>query len=67
MCIRDRKGCDLPDLTLEDMQAEHVGIRADVFDVLGVENSVASRTSFGGTAPDQVRAQIAHWADVLKG
>ena len=67
VAVAERKGCDLPDLTLEDMQAEHVGIRADVFDVLGVENSVASRTSFGGTAPDQVRAQIAHWADVLKG
>lgn len=57
----EAKGCDLPDLSLEDMQAVHAGIRADVFDVLGVENSVRSRRSFGGTAPDQVRAQIAAW------
>ena len=65
VAVAEGKRCDLPDLTLEDMQAEHAGIRADVFDVLGVENSVASRSSFGGTAPDQVRAQIAYWAELL--
>ena len=64
--MAEGKGCDLPDLTLADMQTVHAGIRADVFDVLGVENSVASRTSFGGTAPAQVRAQVAHWKEVLK-
>ncbi|MCZ8334500.1 MAG: argininosuccinate lyase [Rhodobacteraceae bacterium] len=57
----EAKGCDLPDLSLSEMQAVHPGIRADVFDVLGVENSVRSRRSYGGTAPDQVRARIADW------
>ena len=57
----EAKGCDLPDLSLAEMQAVHPGIRADVFDVLGVENSVRSRRSYGGTAPDQVRAQVAAW------
>ncbi len=66
VAMAEGKGCDLPDLTLKDMQSVHDGIRADVFDVLGVENSVASRTSFGGTAPSQVRAQVAHWKEVLK-
>ncbi len=66
VAMAEGKGCDLPDLTLEDMQSVHGGIRADVFDVLGVENSVASRTSFGGTAPSQVRAQVAHWKEALK-
>ncbi len=65
VALAEDKGCDLPDLTLEEMQAEHADIRKDVFDVLGVDNSVASRTSFGGTAPDQVRAQIAHWTKQL--
>jgi len=32
---------------------------------LGVDNSVRSRTSYGGTAPDNVRAQIARWKEVL--
>jgi argininosuccinate lyase len=58
-------GCDLPDLTLADMQAVHPGITVAVFDVLGVENSVRSRTSYGGTAPDQVRVQIARWKERL--
>ncbi|MEM8732444.1 MAG: argininosuccinate lyase [Pseudomonadota bacterium] len=59
------KGCDLPDLTLQDMQEIHAGITSDVFDVLGVDNSVRSRTSYGGTAPVQVRAQIARWKEIL--
>jgi len=66
VAMAEGKNCDLPDLTLADMQSVHAGIRQDVFDVLGVENSVASRTSFGGTAPTQVRAQVAHWKEVLK-
>ena len=65
VALAESKGCDLPDLTLADMQGVHAAIRADVFDVLGVENSVASRTSYGGTAPAQVRAQIAGWKEVL--
>ena len=59
--LAEDQGCDLPDLSLEQMQSVHVGITEGVFDVLGVHNSVASRTSYGGTAPDQVRAQIARW------
>ncbi|WP_373355058.1 argininosuccinate lyase [Pseudoroseicyclus sp. CXY001] len=59
------KGCDLPELTLEDMQEAHAGITAGIFDVLGVENSVASRKIYGGTAPDQVRAQVARWRGML--
>ena len=59
--LAEDKGCDLPDLTLAEMQAVHGGITAEVFSVLGVENSVRSRQSYGGTAPDQVRAQVARW------
>ena len=66
VAVAEGKGCDLPDLKLEDMQAVHAGIRADVFDVLGVENSVASRMSYGGTAPARVREQIARWKEALK-
>ncbi|MEY4696460.1 MAG: argininosuccinate lyase [Pseudomonadota bacterium] len=65
VALAESSGCDLPDLTLAQMQQVHADIRADVFDVLGVENSVRSRTSYGGTAPDQVRAQIARWAERL--
>jgi argininosuccinate lyase len=63
--MAEDKGCDLPDLSLEDMQSVNGQITADVFEVLGVHNSVASRMSYGGTAPAQVRAQIARWKDTL--
>ncbi len=65
VALAEREGCDLPDLSLAQMQGVHGGIRADVFDVLGVHNSVASRTSYGGTAPANVRAQVARWKEVL--
>jgi argininosuccinate lyase len=61
----EAKGCDLPDLTLAEMQSECAAISGDVYSVLGVRNSVASRTSFGGTAPVRVREQVARWKERL--
>jgi argininosuccinate lyase len=61
----EARGCDLPELPLEVMQGCHAGITAAVFDVLGVDNSVRSRMSYGGTAPDRVRDQIARWKEAL--
>ncbi|MCV2867154.1 argininosuccinate lyase [Defluviimonas sp. WL0002] len=66
VALAEKKGCDLPELTLEDMQSAHEGITQAVYSVLGVHNSVASRQSYGGTAPDQVRAQVARWKEALK-
>jgi argininosuccinate lyase len=65
VAMAEKKGCDLPDLSLEDMQSVHADITSDVFAVLGVHNSVASRTSYGGTSPDRVREQVARWKKVL--
>ncbi len=65
VALAESKGCDLPELSLADMQTVHSGITENVFDVLTVENSVASRISYGGTAPVQVRAQIARWKEIL--
>lgn len=65
VALAESRDCDLPDLTLEDMKSAHQDITADVFDVLGVENSVNSRTSYGGTAPAQVRIQIARWKETV--
>ena len=59
VALADEKGARLDELALEDLQSVHASITADVFDVLSVEASVASRQSFGGTAPDRVRAAIA--------
>jgi argininosuccinate lyase len=51
----------LEKLTLADMQQVEPRITEDVFAVLGVERSVRSRTSYGGTAPDNVRKQAKRW------
>jgi argininosuccinate lyase len=61
----EAKGCDLAGLTLADMRAEEPRITADVFAVLTVEASIASRTSFGGTAPSNVAREAARWQAVL--
>ncbi|MEM9814692.1 MAG: argininosuccinate lyase, partial [Pseudomonadota bacterium] len=58
-------GVELSALDLSAMQAVHAGITSEVFDVLTVEASVASRRSFGGTAPERVRAEIARWRAAL--
>jgi argininosuccinate lyase len=65
VAMAEDQGCDLPELTLAQMQSVHANITDAVFDVLGVDNSVASRTSYGGTAPVNVRVQIARWKDAL--
>ena len=65
VAMAEAQGCDLPDLTLEQMQSVHAEITGDVFDVLGVENSVNSRMSYGGTAPAQVRMQVKRWKGIL--
>ena len=54
--MAEDKGVGLEDLSLTDMQSVEAGITDDVFAVLGVDNSVTSRTSFGGTAPANVVA-----------
>jgi argininosuccinate lyase len=57
--IAESKNCDLKDLTLADMQSAEPRITQDVFNVLTVEASAASRMSYGGTAPENVRKQVA--------
>ena len=53
------KGCDLADLSLEELRSFSSQIDDDVFEVLTLEGSVAARNHIGGTAPAQVRAAIA--------
>ncbi len=59
-------GCDLPDLPLGELQKLEARITQGVFAVLTPAASVASRKSFGGAAPDQVRAQIKRWKEILR-
>ncbi|MGU3360311.1 argininosuccinate lyase [Methylobacterium sp. M6A4_1b] len=55
----------LEELSLPEMQAAEPRITQAVYAVLGVENSVSSRTSYGGTAPDNVRSQARSWIAAL--
>ncbi|PKQ08180.1 MAG: argininosuccinate lyase [Alphaproteobacteria bacterium HGW-Alphaproteobacteria-12] len=61
----EKKGTDLDGLTLDEMREVEPGITDEVYCVLGVDNSVASRTSFGGTAPGNVRDAVRRWRETL--
>ncbi len=52
-------GCTLAELPLAELQAVEPAITDAVYDVLDAARSVASRTSFGGTAPERVRTAAA--------
>jgi argininosuccinate lyase len=54
-------GCDLSALSLQELRAIEPRFDDDVYSVLPVAASVASRRSYGGTAPAQVRAQVERW------
>ena len=59
VAMATERGCDLDALPLADMQSVEPRITADVIGILSCEAAVAMRRSFGGTAPDEVRARIA--------
>jgi argininosuccinate lyase len=63
VALAESKACDLSDLSLDELQAIHPGVTEEVYQVVTVEASVAARKSYGGTAPDQVRRQIAAWRE----
>ena len=65
VALAEQKGCGLDGLTIEDFKSVDERIDARVHKVLSVEASVKSRRSFGGTAPDNVRAEIARWKALL--
>jgi len=65
--VASDKGLALEDLSLADMKAVDGRITDDVFSVLGVERSVTSRVSYGGTAPERVREQAGRWLKLLNG
>ncbi len=60
-----KKGCDLADLSLKELQQFSNTISEDVYKVLTLTGSVASRNHIGGTAPAQVKQAIARARKVL--
>jgi len=61
----EERGCDLADLPLDVLQGIDDRINERVFDVLSIDASVRSRTSYGGTAPERIREQIAAAKEAL--
>jgi len=61
----EQLGVDLAELSLTDLRGFNPTIDNDVFAVLTPEGSLAARDHVGGTAPNQVRAQIARWRQLL--
>jgi argininosuccinate lyase len=61
VALASTHGVGLEKLKLEQMRSVEPRVTADVFAVLGVERSVKSRTSYGGTAPANVRRQAKAW------
>jgi argininosuccinate lyase len=57
--LATQKGVDLAELPLAELQAFNPNIEADVFEALSLEGSLNARNTLGGTAPVQVRAQLA--------
>jgi argininosuccinate lyase len=64
--LAETQGCDLEALPLEAMQGVEPRITKDVYSVLSVENSVKSRTSHGGTAPQNVLKMAQGWRACLE-
>lgn len=65
VAIAEEKDCGLEELTLAELQSVDPRITQEAFGVLSVDKSVASRSSFGGTAPDNVLAQAKAWRERL--
>ncbi len=61
----EQKGCDLADLSLDELRQFSALIGDDVHAVLTLEGSVAARNHVGGTAPEQVRKAIARVRQLL--
>ncbi len=66
VALAAERGIGLEALSLEEIKTVEPRLTDKVFAVLGVENSVASRTSYGGTAPANVAEQAQAWLDRLK-
>jgi len=67
VALAEQKGCKLDGLTIEDFKTIDQRIDSRIHKVLTVDSSVRARKSYGGTAPENVLAQVARWQEILTG
>ncbi|WP_022693996.1 argininosuccinate lyase [Ponticaulis koreensis] len=63
--LAEDKGCDLAELSIDDLKSIEPRLTDAVYSVLTVEASVNSRQSYGGTSPVRVREQVSRWKELL--
>ena len=63
----EQRGCDLSDLTLQELQAFDARVEADIHEVLTLEGSVNARNHLGGTAPSRVKAAARAMIESIEG
>jgi argininosuccinate lyase len=61
------RGVPLATLSVDEFRSAHAAFDETVFDVLGVERTIAAFTSYGSTNPEQVEHQLASWRERLNG
>ncbi len=66
VALAEKSGKRLDQLALADMQTVEPKINDDIFNVLSVEASVASRKAYGGTAPENVKREAQRWIAALE-
>ena len=66
VALAEKKGCALSELSLADLQGIERRINKGAFSVLDAASSVKSRTSYGGTAPANVRREAKRWIKRLE-
>ena len=66
VALAEECGKALEKLSIEELRSIHPAITDGVYSVLSPVNSAKSRTSFGGTAPDEVRRQVRYWKKRLE-
>jgi len=66
VALASERNIKLDEIPLADMTGAEARISQDIYNVLSAKNSVNSRTSYGGTAPDNVKQQALRWLDILQ-
>jgi argininosuccinate lyase len=60
-----QRGCELPQLTLEDYQALSPAFAADLFEVLDLGAAMSARTAIGAPSPQNIAAELERWRSLL--